>query len=73
MILEDTIRHAETARVELRKVAGSTQGWADQQRQSFDDQRMKPLADAVDRLITAGSGKLRSSARKPSACCRPLR
>jgi signal transduction protein with GAF and PtsI domain len=53
VILEDTIRQAETARVELRKVAGSTQGWADQQRQDFDRQRMKPLADAGDRLITA--------------------
>jgi hypothetical protein len=50
MILRDPIRQTETARAELAKAASSTQAWSDQQRQSFDDQRMKPLADAGRQL-----------------------
>ena len=53
MTLRDPIRQTETAGVELAKASGSTQAWADQQRQSFDDQRLRPLAEAGRRLAEA--------------------
>jgi hypothetical protein len=51
--LDGPIREAQTARTELAKVASSTQGWADRQRQAFDAQRLKPLADAGAHLVAA--------------------
>lgn len=53
MTLRDPIRQTETARAELAKSSSSTQAWADQQRQSFDDQRLQPLAEAGRRLAEA--------------------
>lgn len=52
MILGDPIRHVETARAELRKVADSTGGWSDEKRQAFDSQRMSPLDAAGARLLS---------------------
>jgi len=51
--LDDPIRQVETARAELAKVAGSTHGWSDRQRQTFDGQRLKPLDEAGARLSAA--------------------
>jgi hypothetical protein len=53
MTLDGPIREAQTAHAELAKVASSTQGWADRQRQAFDTQRLKPLAEAGADLVTA--------------------
>lgn len=53
MTLENTLREVETAHVQLRAVASSAQGWADNQREQFDKQHMKPLDDAAARLIAA--------------------
>ncbi len=53
MTLENALREVETARVQLRAVASRAQGWADNQREQFDKQRMKPLDDAAARLIAA--------------------
>lgn len=53
MTLDGPIREAQAARAELAKVASSTQGWSDRQRQAFDNQRLKPLADAGARLVAA--------------------
>ena len=61
MILDDPIHQVETARAELGKVAGSTSGWSDEQRQAFDSQRMGPL-DVV-------GGQLLSQLRKAQEQC----
>lgn len=53
MTLEGPIRQVEAARVELGKVASHTEGWSDQQRHTFDGQRMKPLDSAGARLLSA--------------------
>lgn len=53
MTLDGPIREAQTARAELAKVASSTQGWADRQREAFDTQRLKPLADAGAHFVAA--------------------
>ena len=53
MTLEGPIRQVETARTELGKVARSTGGWSDQQRDAFDSQRMTPLDTAAARLLSA--------------------
>ena len=61
MILDDPIRQVETARAELGKVADSTGGWSDEQRQAFDSQRMSPL--------DAAGGLLLSQLRKAQEQC----
>lgn len=53
MTLENTLRQVETARAELAKAVGNAGGWSDQQRRTFDSQRVGPLDTAGARLLDA--------------------
>lgn len=53
MSLDAVIRQVEQAKSELAKAVATATGWSDQQRESFDQQRMRPLNDVAARLATA--------------------
>lgn len=46
-------RDVEAAVAALARVGADTVGWSDEQRQAFDQGRMKPLTEAAAKLITA--------------------
>jgi porphobilinogen deaminase len=46
-------RQVEAAAAALARAGTGAAGWADEQRQTFDTQRMKPLAGAAATLVTA--------------------
>jgi hypothetical protein len=53
MILEGPIRQVEIAQAEFRSVADNATGWSDQQRHTFDSQRIRPLVSAGTQLLSA--------------------
>ena len=53
MTFQETQHKVETARAGLARVQAGATGWTDQQRQEFDADRVKPLADAAVKLATA--------------------
>jgi hypothetical protein len=53
MTFQEEQRKVEVARAELARAHADATGWSGQERQRFDTQRMKPLADAAVQLTTA--------------------
>jgi hypothetical protein len=53
MTFRETQHKVETARAGLVRAQADAAGWADQKRQQFDAQRIKPLANAAVKLTTA--------------------
>jgi len=53
MSFADAERQVEAAAAALARAGAGAPGWADEQRQTFETQRMKPLAGAAARLVTA--------------------
>lgn len=53
MSFTETQHHVEAARAELARAGTEATGWADAQRERFDKDRLKPLAEAATKLITA--------------------
>ena len=53
MTLETSIWQVERALSDLRKVAGSTEGWSDQQRRDFDRERVGRLDRTAGHLLRA--------------------
>ena len=53
MSLADAERQVEAAAAALARVSAGAVGWADEQRQTFETQRMKPLTGAAVKLVTA--------------------
>jgi hypothetical protein len=53
MTFEEAQRKVENAQADFGRAQAATTGWSGQERQRFDTQRTKPLADAAAKLTTA--------------------
>lgn len=53
MSLEAVIGQVQQAQRELSKAVAGAGGWADKQREAFDQQRLRPLNDVAPRLAAA--------------------
>ncbi len=51
--LDGPLREAEVELIELHKAARNTPAWSDAQRRQFDENRMKKLDEAGDKLAAA--------------------
>lgn len=53
MSFDAVVRQVESAAAHLGKTSRETSGWADEQRQTFDRERLTPLAEVSPRLLEA--------------------
>jgi hypothetical protein len=53
MRFQEPLKTAESARAALERARTDREGWSDDLRQQFDDQRLRPLTETATKLLVA--------------------